>query len=316
MSTGHMTQLNRHAKRSLRSVSNRWCCHFRPSPVTNRRNNTQPRHPCIKRKLRKYNLALLAWEFWEKFDEATRSADVCQLQTFDRVWNIHTASSFQGLVAIILPSSTVSARNKMPKVTVRSCHGCQWWTFAVLRKRPPLNSTTRCPGDALCEEPCISWTSSLCWGKAIRTSRGKTKYPRAWKIGVFQHYYCHPLSGTRIGDVVKRLIQSVEGCMERQIFPIRRHAPSGRKRVQPDTCSVFHTWTLCSVYSFCVTKFLYSNSLNTLGGCHPDSHRAICAVATTIAQRDRLLFLALGSSFFSATRLYLYRTLTFISSQA
>ena len=60
-----------------------------------------------------------------------------QTKSFNRVCNVHTASPFQGLVAILLPSSTFSARNKMPKATVCSCHGHLWGSFTVLRKRSP-----------------------------------------------------------------------------------------------------------------------------------------------------------------------------------
>ena len=45
-------------------------------------------------------------KIYKKFDETSGSQNLGQLQPFDRVYNVHTASPFKSLVAILFPSST------------------------------------------------------------------------------------------------------------------------------------------------------------------------------------------------------------------
>ena len=49
---------------------------------------------------------------------------------------------------------------------------------------------------------------------------------------------------------------------------------------------------------------LFPVPLSTLSGWHPDAHRALCSVATTIAARGLSTFPVLGASCSSATQLY------------
>ena len=89
------------------------------------------------------------------------------------------------------------------------------------------------------------------------------------------------------------LVESVEGGMDCQSFQIRRHAPSGRNRVQPATCH------------FVNTRWLASGRTS-----------GYALLQLLLLQGDCLHFLALGASGSSGTRLYLYRTTLFVSCQA
>ena len=104
-----------------------------------------------------------------------------------------------------------------------------------------------------------------CWGKAGRTSQGKTRYPRTRekrRIGTFRFYYLPPSQpGTGPGCVWK----SIESF----------------KAVWTAKVSRYSGMLQAAGTEFNLLPVLFS----TLGGWHPDAHRVLCSVATTIAAR-------------------------------
>ena len=74
--------------------------------------------------------------------------------------------------------------------------------------------------------------------------------PEIYELGrsggteLFDVTICHFLSQARIRDVVEN--STFEGSMDRQTFQILQHAPSGRNRVQPATCTLVNTRWLAS----------------------------------------------------------------------
>ena len=129
-----------------------------------------------------------------------------QLQSFDRVCNIHTASPFQGLIAILLPSSTFQPGTRCqrpPRAAVMDPYGdhllcCERGPHRIRRHDAQLKllarSLAKAASHPVVEERPVGRHRERPDIRALGRSGGTE---------LFDVTICHPLSQARIRDVTE-----------------------------------------------------------------------------------------------------------------
>ena len=199
-----------------------------------------------------------------------------QMQSFDRVCKTHTASSFQGLVAILLPTSIFHPGSRCQRPPCAAVMDTYGYHFVYCEGGPHRIRRHDAHVKLLAGDLAKAARHPVVEERPVGRHRERPDIRALGRSGgteLFDVTICHPLSQARIRDAAA---QSVEGGMDCQSFKIRQRAPSGRTRVQPATCSLL-----------------------TIGGWHPDAHEALCSVANAIAAR--------GLSTFSRARSILFQ---------
>ena len=203
--------------------------------------------------------------------------------TFKSLHDILSASEKFGrcVNSLLLPSSTLSARNKMPKATVCSCHGHLWGSFTVqYGERGPhriwrhdaqvkllARDLAKAARHPVVEERPVGRHRERPDIRALGRSSG---------TDLFDVTICHPLRHARIRDVSEN--------------PVNRLKAAWTAKVSRFASMLQATGTGLN---------LPPVPLSTLGGWHPDVHKALCSVASTIAAR--------GLSSFSRARSILFQ---------